>query len=162
MPYELVLSSTPKPNKWLLYWESLSLVHVFAVAVLIAVIIAAIHFWDLWPWSLALRFLNNVLDPNLRALYRSGPHFSVAGVELGFWHSASLEDICSRMAGQSSAFWRKNLDECHELYLRKENAFCIIVESVIGLLFGYKMARVLVMMVLSSIFPRSTNVIKEL
>eukprot|EP00298_Acanthocystis_sp_HF-20_P003906 c14259_g1_i1.p1 GENE.c14259_g1_i1~~c14259_g1_i1.p1 ORF type:complete len:116 (+),score=34.35 c14259_g1_i1:434-781(+) len=78
----------------------------------------------------------------LRVLYKSGPNVTIFGAEIGFWDGASLEDICSRLTTgkgiESIEFWKNNMDQCKQVFERKERAFLLVIGTLLYFIFLFR------------------------
>ena len=80
--------------------------------------------WRAMSWTSKLFFDMTVQLP-LQELYRYGPWF------IG-WEGASLPSVCARITYYGDApFWRRNMEECEEIYAVKEEAFLRIARPTV-------------------------------
>jgi hypothetical protein len=112
--YSLTYPYIPKPRPKPWYTEP------YVILVLFASFLLAI--WQLGPTTLTYlhywsgELFELIVNQPLRELYRYGP--SLVG-----WEGASLPSVCARITYHGDeTFWKRNLDECHNIYSNKEEA----------------------------------------
>jgi hypothetical protein len=81
---------------------------------------------DVWYFamSILLSIFQRIFDIPIRELYRHGPNL------IG-WENLDLPTICSRITYHGDPdFWRRNMEECHAIYLGKEEAFVRVCRPI--------------------------------
>jgi hypothetical protein len=82
------------------------------------------YLWRLMIW-ISISIFDVAVQLPLQELYRYGPWF------IG-WEGASLPTICARITYYGDAqFWRRNLQECEDIYATKEESFLRIARPTV-------------------------------
>ena len=110
-------------------------------------VVGLVMLWVLGPVALAYlhhwsgTFFELFVNLPLRELYRYGP--SMVG-----WEGASLPSVCARITYHGDeAFWKRNIEECQQIFDSKEEAMLRMVRPFLYLLtlaLGFWVARTLV------------------
>jgi hypothetical protein len=80
--------------------------------------------------------LNVLVVAPLNSLYFRGPQLN----GYGFWGGATAETICAAMLpGSQASFWAVHADECHALLYQRFDSFCVAVQTVVYMLFMFKL-----------------------
>lgn len=82
--------------------------------------------WDYLMYFLPRMYHGLVTRP-LQDTYRYGPSF------MGGWEGASLTNICARMTYGDEEFWKRNLQDCENMYEAKESAFLFVGRPLVFL-----------------------------
>eukprot|EP00300_Choanocystis_sp_HF-7_P038090 c5465_g1_i1.p2 GENE.c5465_g1_i1~~c5465_g1_i1.p2 ORF type:complete len:105 (+),score=28.01 c5465_g1_i1:529-843(+) len=91
----------------------------------------------------------------LKDLYRTGPSVSFMGAEIGFWENMPIEEICSHIttgSGESMDFWRRNREQCEELFERKQKGFLLVAGLSLYFLIMFNIASTLLRRVRGAVF----------
>lgn len=74
----------------------------------------------------------------LKNLYLHGPKF------LGFWEGKENSDICEKISGVNSNFWKYNRIECDNMIDKKFNSLIVVIQVSFYFYFIFKFGSLIV------------------
>lgn len=81
-------------------------------------------------------FMDTLVITPLHNLYFRGPQLN----GYGFWGGATAETVCAALLpGSQASFWAAHAHECDALLSQRFDAFCVAVQTVVYMLFMFKL-----------------------